>query len=218
MTAENTRIWREIFQEQAEQEDFLRFRNLSFSFWYNWIILVAVVALFASFVKWGIDIHTNTAAEAARAELLAQMDAEHAEMMEAAEAHEAERKAEAERVQISEAQAVARAFFGIRNFVDKYGYSNSDLETYARCIFNRADARGKPVEEIVAEKGQFLAYSEHNTLLKEYYDLALQFVEAWHNEDAQPCDAQKFQNAVFTEYGIYLVDNINKTVPDRWHA
>lgn len=218
MTAENTRIWREIFREQEEREELLRFRNPSFSFWYNWLIVAVVVALFASFVKWGIDIHTNTAAEAAKAELLAQMDQEHAEMIAAAEAQEAERKAAAESLQISEAQAVARAFFGIRNFVDKYGYSNSDLETYARCIFNRADARGKPVEEIVAEKGQFLAYSEHNTLLKEYYDLALQFVEAWHNEDAHPCDVQKFQNAVFTEYGIYLVDSINKAVPDRWHA
>lgn len=218
MTAENTRIWREIFTEQAEQEDFLRFRNPSFSFWYNRLIVVAVVALFASFIWWGIDIHTRKAADQAKAELLAQMDAEHAEMMAAAEAQEAERKAAAESLQIKEAQAVARAFFGIRNFVQKYGYSNSDLETYARCIFNRADARGKPVEEIVEEKGQFLAYSENNTLLKEYYDLALQFVEAWHNEDAHPCDVQKFQNAVFTEYGIYLVDSINKAVPDRWHA
>lgn len=218
MTAENTRLWQEVFAEQEEREELLRFRNPSFSFWYNWLIVVAVVALFASFVKWGIDIHTNTATEAAKAELLAKMDQEHAEMMAAAEAQEAERKAEAERVQISEAQAVARAFFGIRNFVEKYGYDNSDLETYARCIFNRADARGKPVEEIVAEKGQFLAYSENNTLLKEYYDLALQFVAEWHNEGAHPCDVQKFQNAVFKDTGIYLIDNINKAVPERWHA
>lgn len=218
MSAENTMILQEIFKEQEEREELLRFRNPSVSFWYNWLIVGLVVLLFAGFIKWGIDIHTRTAAETAKAELLAEMDRENEYMLAAAEAEAAERQAQNERQQISEAQAVARAFFGIRNFVTKYGYSNSDLETYARCMFNRADARGKKVEEIVAEKDQFIAYSDKNTLLKEYYDLAIEFVAAWHNEDAHPCDVQKFQNAVFTEYGIYLVDDINKKVPDRWHA
>ena len=218
MTAENTRLWQEVFAEQEEREELLRFRNPSFSFWYNWIILVTVVALFASFIKWGIDIHTNTAAEAAKAELLAQMDAEHAEMLAAAEAQEAERKAEAERVQISEAQAVARAFFGIRNFVEKYKYDNSELTTYARCMFNRAEARGKSVEEILAEPGQFLAYTDKNNLVKEYYDLALQLVADWHDGNLKECDAQKFQTAIFTPQGIWLIDDSRKEVPDRWHA
>ena len=218
MSAENTMILQEIFKEQEEREELLRFRNPSFSFWYNWLIVGLVVLLFAGFVKWGIDIHTRNAAENAKAELLAQMDEENAYMMATAEAEAAERRAQNERQQISEAQAVARAFFGIRNFVEKYNYTNSDLETYARCIFDRVDARGESVEEIVAEKGQFVAYSENNTLVKEYYDLALQFVQAWHNEDAAPCDYYKFQTAVLTEYGIYLVDDINKPVPEKWHA
>ena len=218
MSAENTMILREIFKEQEEREELLRFRNPSASFWYNWLIVGLVVLLFAGFVKWGIDIHTRNAAEIAKAELLAQMDEEDAYMMAAAEAEAVERMAQDERQQISEARAVARAIFGIRNFIEKYNYTNSDLETYARCIFDRVDARGKSVEEIVAEKGQFVAYSENNTLVKEYYDLALQFVQAWHNEDAAPCDYYKFQTAVLTEYGIYLVDDINKPVPEKWHA
>ena len=218
MSAENTMILREIFRAQEEREEWLRQRNPSASFWYNWLILGLVVLLFAGFVKWGIDIHTRNAAEQAKAELLAQMDEENAYMMAAAEAEAAERMAQDERQQISEARAVARAIFGIRNFIEKYNYTNSDLETYARCIFDRVDARGKSVEEIVAEKGQFVAYSENNTLVKEYYDLALQFVQAWHNEDAAPCDYYKFQTAVLTEYGIYLVDDINKPVPEKWHA
>ena len=218
MTAENARIWRDIFRAQEEREEWLRQRNPSFSFWYNWLVVAVVVALFASFVWWGMNIHTRNAAEIAKAELLAQMDEENAYMLATAEAEAAERAAQDERQQIREAQAVARAFFGVRNFVEKYGYSNSDLETYARCMFNRADARGKSLESVIAESGQFLAYSEKNTLVQEYYDLALQFVQQWHNEDAKPCDINKFQNAAFTEYGIYLVDDIGKKVPDRWHA
>ena len=218
MIAENTMILREIFKEQEEREEALRFRNPSASFWYNRLIVGLVVLLFAGFVKWGIDIHTRTATEQAKAELLAAMDEENAYMMAAAEAEASERRAQDERQQISEAQAVARVFFGIRNFIEKYNYTNSDLETYARCIFDRVDARGKSVEEIVAEKDQFVAYSDKNTLVKEYYDLALQFVQAWHNEDAAPCDYYKFQTAVLTEYGIYLVDDISKPVPEKWHA
>ena len=218
MIAENTMILAQIFKEQEEREELLRFRNPSASFWYNWFVALVVVALFGSFVWWGMDIQTRHKAEAMTAELLAQMDAENEYMLAAAEAEAAERQAQNERQQISEAQAVARAIFGIRNFIEKYNYTNSDLETYARCIFDRVDARGKSVEEIVAEKGQFVAYSDNNTLVKEYYDLALQFVQAWHNEDAAPCDYYKFQTAVLTEYGIYLVDDISKPVPEKWHA
>ena len=218
MSAENTMILQEIFKAQEEREELLRFRNPSASFWYNWFVALVVVALFGSFFWWGMDIQTRHKAEAMTAELLAEMDAENEYMLQAAEAEAAERQAQNERQQISEAQAVARAFFGIRNFVTKYGYDNSDMETYARCMFNRADARGKSLEEIVAEKDQFIAYSDNNTLVKEYYDLALQFVAEWHAEDAHPCDVQKFQNAVLTEYGIYLVDDIRKPVPEKWHA
>ena len=218
MSAENTMILQEIFKAQEEREELLRFRNPSVSFWYNWFVALVVVALFGSFFWWGMDIQTRHKAEAMTAELLAEMDAENEYMLQAAEAEAAERQAQNERQQISEAQAVARAFFGIRNFVTKYGYDNSDLETYARCMFNRADARGKTLTEIVAEKDQFTAYSDNNTLVKEYYDLALQFVAAWHAEDAHPCDVQKFQNAALTEYGIYLVDDIRKPVPEKWHA
>ena len=218
MSAENTMILQEIFKAQEEREELLRLRNPSVSFWYNWFVALVVVALFGSFFWWGMDIQTRHKAEAMTAELLAEMDAENEYMLQAAEAEAAERQAQNERQQISEAQAVARAFFGIRNFVTKYGYDNSDLETYARCMFNRADARGKTLTEIVAEKDQFTAYSDNNTLVKEYYDLALQFVAAWHAEDAHPCDVQKFQNAALTEYGIYLVDDIRKPVPEKWHA
>ena len=206
-----------IFAEYEAKEKELRFRNPSFSFWYNWLIVGLVIALFIGFVKWGIDIHTNNAAEQAKAELLAAIDEENAQLLAAAEEQQRQAEKEAAEFQIREAKAVARALFGIRNFASKYGYTNDDLLTYARCVTNRAEATGKTVEEVLAEEGQFIAYSEHNDLETEYYNLALQFIADWHNGQLKPCDL-KFKYAVLKDNGIWLVDDPNKTIPERWHV
>lgn len=209
--------WEKIFDEQAEHEEVLRFRNPSFSFWYNWMIAAIVIALFVSFAIWGIDIRTRNAHDAGVREVYDAIDAEAEQKMLAAE-EEAKLKEQAEAdLQIAEAKALARAIFGIRNFIEKYHYTTEDILTYARCITNRAEATGKSIEEVLAEKNQFIAYSEHNDIVKEYYDLMLQFVADWHSGNLPPCDI-KFQNAVLKDTGIWLVDNINASVPNRWHA
>lgn len=206
-----------VFADAREQEEFLRFRNPSFSYWYNWLVLACVVALFVSFAIWGFDIHTRNAYDAGQRDLYAAMDAEHEEML--AAAAEAERLAAEEdaELQIREAKAIARAIFGIRNFIEKYHYTNEDVLTYARCITNRAEATGKSVEEVLAEEGQFIAYSEHNNLETDYYNLALQFVDDLHAGNLKPCDL-KFRYAVLKGEGIWLVDDPGKDVPERWHA
>lgn len=206
-----------VFSDQREYEEELRFRNPSFSFWYNWLIVACIIALFVSFAIWGFDIHTRNAYEAGQQEVYAAMDAEHEAMM--AAAAEAERIAaeEDESLQIREAQAIARALFGIRNFTAKYGYTNEDLETYARCITNRSEATGKTVEEVLSQPQQFIAYSDKNDLVGEYYDLALRFVAEWHAGSLKPCDT-RFQYAVLKDTGIWLVDDPGKDVPERWHA
>lgn len=206
-----------IFEEHARQEEWLRERNPSFSFWYNWFIAGLVVLLFAGFVKWGIDIHTNNAAEQAKADLIAAMDAEQEQMLLAAQQEEEEQKKADEELQILEAQAIARAWFGIRNFTEKFHYTNSDLLTYARCITNRAEATGKSIEEVLDEPNQFIAYSDKNNLETGLYDLAIQFIADWHAGSLQPCDA-KFKYAALEKTGIWLVDDPKKDVPERWHA
>ena len=208
----------EVLREQAERERQMLFHHKWVGLVWNYVIGLTLIVLFWSFVWWSVQIKTDRKVADGVAEAQAAWQAQQTAAAEQAKAEAEEQAAAAEQVQIKEAQAVARAFYGVRNFVDKYGYSNSDLETYARCIFNRADVRGKSVEEVLAEPGQFMAYTDKNTLVKEYYDLALQFVAAWHSEDVPPCDAQKFQAAVFKPEGIWLIDDPGKEVPDRWHA
>ena len=209
--------WKSVFADQKDYLEELEFRNPAAIILDRMLLAACIVALFVSFIVWGLDIHARNAHDAGMQEVYAAMDAEHEAMMAAAE--EAERLAaqEEESLQIREAQAIARALFGIRNFTAKYGYTNDDLETYARCVTNRCEATGKSVEEVLAQPKQFIAYSDKNDLVGEYYDLALRFVADWHAGSLKPCDT-RFQYAVLKDTGIWLVDDPGKDVPERWHA
>ena len=210
------RTLQKVFLEHEKNEQLLRWKHPWVSIVYNRLIAGLVVLLFVGFTVWGIRIHRDNRDEAVRAQVLAEMDAEHEAMIAAAEEAERQSQQEEEALQIREAQAIARAFFGIRNFVEKYRYTNEDLRTYARCVTNRSEATGHSIEDVLNVPKQFTAYSAHNNLEKEYYDIALQFVEDWHNGNLKPCEL-KFQTAVLKDNGIWLVDDLNKEVPDRWH-
>lgn len=207
----------EYFEKQRQIEADMCFRHPWFNVFYNYLVAVCLVALCASFIWWGIDIHTRRTAEAMTAKVLAEMDAEHEQMMKEAEAAQQAFLESQEHIRTEEAKVIAKAFYGIRNFVDKYGYTASDLETYARCIFNRADATGKSIEAVVSQKDQFLGYAEGNQLVKDYYDLAIRFVEEWHTEEVKPCDI-RYQFALLDDDGIWLVKNFNADGKERrWH-
>lgn len=209
---------KEYFEKQRQIEADMCFRHPWFNMAYNYLVAVCIVVLIASFIWWGIDIHTRRTAEAMTAELLAQMDLEHEQMMKEAEAQQAALLASEEHIMTEEAKVIAKAFFGIRNFVDKYGYTAADLETYARCIFNRADATGESIEAVVSKKDQFLGYAEGNQLVKNYYDLAIRFVDEWHHEEVKPCD-NSYQWAELTEHGIYLRNSYKADgYQRRWQA
>lgn len=208
----------EILEMHRQQEADMNFRHPWFNMAYNYLIVVCIVAFFISFICWGIDIRTRKEAEAMTAALLAEMDAEHEAMMAEAEAAERALLESEEHIMTEEAKVVAKAFYGIRRFVEKYGYTQSDLETYARCMFNRADATGQTLEAVVSKKDQFLGYSENNQLVKEYYDFAIKFVNEWHNEEVKPCDIS-YQFAELEDDGIWLVKNFNADGKERrWQA
>lgn len=208
----------DYFDRQAELEDVLNFRHPWFNMMYNWIIAALLVALCVSFVWWGLDIRTRRMADEMTATAMASYQAEQ-QAAEDARALELEMARQSEEhIMTVEAQAVARAFYGIRNFVEKYGYTSADLETYARCIFNRADASGASVEEVVSKKDQFLGYSDGNQLVKEYYDLAIRLVDEWHHEDVKPCDTS-YQWAELTPDGIFLRNSFKADgYARRYHA
>lgn len=208
----------EYFEKQRQIEADMCFRHPWFNVFYNYLVAVCVLALIGSFIWWGIDIHTRRTAEAMTAAVLAEMDAEHEQMMKEAEAAQQAFLASQEHIRTEEAKVIAKAFFGIRNFIDKYHYTSADLETYARCIFNRADATGETIEAVVSKKDQFLGYAEGNQLVKDYYDLAIRFVQEWHEEEVKPCD-NSYQWAELTEQGIFLRNSYKADgYQRRWQA
>ena len=208
----------DYFKKQAEIETTMCFRHPWFNMAYNYLVAVCILVLFAGFVWWGIDIHTRRQAEAMTAAVLAEMDAEHEKMMAEAEAAQKALLESEEHIIEEQSQAVAKAYYGIRNFIEKYRYNESDLETYARCMFNRSEAHGTDLVSVISEPSQFLGYADNNPVLSEYYQTAMKLVRQWHGETVKPCDLS-FQWAELTENGIYLRNDFNADgYARRYHA
>lgn len=199
----------DYFNKQAELETEMCFRHPWFNLFYNWLVAVLVLALFGSFVWWGLQISAERKAEQMTATALA---AWHEEQ----QAEDEAIRSSQEYIMDQEAQAVAKAFYGIRLFTEKYHYSEADLETYARCMFNRAE--NEDLTKVVSITGQFTGYSDDNPVLAEYYDLALCLVKEWHEESVKPVDAS-YQFAELTTNGIYLKNDLHADgYARRWHA
>ena len=195
----------DYFKKQAEIETTLCFRHPWFNLFYNWLVLACVVALFISFGIWGMDIKAQRMVETAYASWQADQQAEDEEIIRSQES-----------IMDMEAQAVAKAFYGIRLFVEKYNYNESDLETYARCMFNRAESGD--LEKVVRLTGQFTGYSDDNPVIEGDYNLALRLVKEWHSETVKPVDVA-YVYAELTPEGIFLRKDFHADAYQRrWHA
>ena len=202
-------ILHDIFREQKEQEEVLMFRNPSFSFWYNWIIAITVLALFVSFAIWGIDIKTQRTAEKMTATALASWQSEQVVQDESAVSSQ-------EYVIEQESIAMAKAFYGIDRFIEKYHYDESDLITYARCMFNRANS--DDLIRVISAPNQFTGYSDGNQVIADYKQLAQRLITEWHEETVKPCDSA-FIFAELTPDGIFLKKDLHADgYARRWHA
>ena len=202
-------ILHDIFREQREQEEVLMFRNPSFSFWYNWLIAVIVLALFVSFAIWGIDIKTQRTAEKMTATALASWQSEQVVQDESAVTSQ-------EYVIEQESIVMAKAFYGIDRFIEKYHYTEDDLVTYARCMFNRAE--NADLVSVIARPEQFTGYSDGNQVIADYKQLAERLVREWHEETVRPCDTA-YIFAELTPDGIFLKKDLHADgYARRWHA
>lgn len=206
------------FEKQRQIESDMSFRHPWFNMVYNYIIAGCLVMLAVSLVIWGVDVHTERRAEAMTALAMENWQAEQ-DAIKTAEAEQlAAVKASEEYAIEQEAREVAKAFYGIRLFIERYGYDKTDLETYARCMFNRSEAKKTDLQTVIARKDQFTGYSEGNLVLDVYYKPALEFVTAWHNEEIKPCDLS-YQFAELTENGIFLVNEYGADgYARRWHS
>ena len=209
---------KEYFDRQRQLEADLNFRHPWFNVMFNYTVAMCMICLVISLVIWGVDVHTERKAEAMTATALASWQAEQEEIQKAEAEQLAAQKASEDYIITQEAREVAKAFYGIRLFIERYGYDKTDLETYARVMFNRSEAKKTDLKTIIAKKDQFTGYSEDNLVLDVYYTPALEFVTTWHSEEVKPCDLS-YQWAELTDKGIFLVNEFNADgYVRRWHS
>lgn len=202
-------ILRDIFREQREREEELMFRNPSFAFWYNWLIFLLMIALFVSFFLWGVDSWANYKATEMTNKAYATWEEEQAVQDESAVSSQ-------EYVIEQESIAMAKAFYGIDKFIEKYHYDESDLVTYARCMFNRAE--NADLVSVISKPEQFTGYSDGNQVIAKYKQLAERLVRDWHEETVRPCDTA-YIFAELTPDGIFLKKDLHADgYARRWHA
>ena len=209
-----------VFDDFQHEESILTWRFPWFNMLYNYVIALVMFLLIVSLTIWGLNVRTERKAEALTAEALAAWQSE----QEAAAQAEAEElaaiRSTQEYILDQESKVLAKLIYGIRNFVDKYGYSDADIETYMRCVTNRYEAGNgiNNLEAVVSREGQFLGYSDSNPVLDDYYRIAHSFLERWHSESTKPCDLS-YQFAELTPSGIWLKADINADgYARRWRA
>ena len=207
-----------ILASYEQREHDMVFRHPWVPLFYNWLIAGLVITLFVGFVIWGLDIRSRNMADEMLATTLAEMDAEHEQMIADAEAKEAAMKASKEYIMNQWATVGAKALYPLGNFIEKYHYSEADLVTYLRSGWNRHLLTGESLEEVFSAPNQYLGYADNNPVLTEFFDLSYRCFSEWDEETTRPCDPS-FQWAELTENGIYLKSQFNADgYARRWHA
>lgn len=212
--------FREVEAERQRQLSYMNFRHPRFRSAYRAVLILTVFALTCSLYGWALDIWAQRRADRQEAAALALYRQQEAERAEQDARALAEAKKSREAILDRWSDAGARQLYGIRNFIDKYHYSESDLITYLRCPFNRYlyGSELTDLETIIFSPDQFLACHETSPVLKEYKALALKCFSAWLDESGLTVDPS-YRFAELTPSGIYLVDEFNADgYVRRWHA
>ena len=209
-----------VFKDREKKERRMMLKFPWFNLVYNWLITIGVIALFASFWWWGVQIRNNHKEQAIRESVYAEVQAqEQAKETARLEALALEQSSE-DYIVGQMADAMAKLFYGIRNFEEKYHYNETDFETYARCWFNRAEnkAYSGDLIEVMTQKDQALGYYDSNPVLNNYRKMAEKFIRAWRSESIKPV-SNDYVYAELTPNGIYLKNEFNADgYARRWRA
>ena len=203
---------KEVLAEYEDRERLLNWRYPWFNVVFNYVWLFIAVLLIASLIWWSGIVRKE------------QKDAEEQESRnrayaaELAQAEEQKQKAFNDMMDKWSA-AGAKMLFGIRRFVDKYNYTDKDLETYLRCAWNRYLYYGKltDLDELIFTDGQFLECYRTNPS-DQYKEFCRKLFMEWYDEDVPLCDPS-YVFAELTPKGIYLTDTFNADgYVIRWRA
>lgn len=200
----------EIFAERAKRESDIVKRFPLVNVVYNYLVAVSVIALVVALFWWGVDIHYQRQAEAQTQAVLASYQAEQKAVADAAEQERVLAAQSEEAVVNRMADALAKLFYGADKFKTKYGYSDADFYTLARCVFNRVENRAysNDIFEVIGQDNQWVGYFSTNPVLKEYKELALTSIREWRSESVKPV-SNEYLWAELTPNGIYLKNDFH---------
>lgn len=112
-----------------------------------------------------------------------------------------------------EAEYIARVLYGYRN------NSERDLRTAVWCILNRVDNSRYPdiVKEVCQQDSQWIGYSDDNPILNNFYEIAVNELETWHNGYRPVTEDYVYMS--WSSKEIVLRDTYNSTKTTRhWQA
>lgn len=217
---ENLAILAKVDADYAREIENLRFRRKKANDLYKLLVFLCVLGLTLSLYSWGLDLWAQRRADQQTADARVLWDAELAAREDARAAELAAAQKSEEAILDRWASAGAKMLYGIRNFREKYNYSDADYETYLQCVYNRYLYGNKltDIPVIISQKDQFLGFSDTNPVLDDLYRLSRAFFEAKLRETSLACDPS-YRFAELTPQGIYLVDQFGADgYVRRWHA
>ena len=169
---------------------------------YSIVMIFLFIAVIVSFIGINRSNHLKQeAVEAYKAELVAKQEEESIIKFEELRSQAMEKKTEIE--------MLSKLFEGVR----KFNYSKRDLMTLAWCVFNRVDNPLYPstIDNVIHQNGQWIAYSDDNAIVNDYYRIAEAALTKYYSGDLRPCST-KYLWAICDRDGIYLVDSVEPGV------
>ena len=206
-------IFQEITDERTKHERQLANRHPKANLFYKLIVFGLVIALGVAFIVWGNNVRKDREEDERKKDERA-----------AAIAEQQKKEEEEQRLQKDMfdrwAKAGARQLYGIRNFIEKYNYSERDKETYLRCSWNRYLYYNKLTDlaVLIYKTDQFVDCSENGRFLTEDEEFARKLFSEWYVEAGLPCDPS-YIFAELTPQGVFLVDKYGADgYQKRWRA
>lgn len=218
------RTLREVLAARAKTEGRWRYKHRWFDIVYNWVIGILVVALFVGLICWGVRVVKENKEARIYATAYAEYEAAAQSAKEAEEAAKAQalaaERASEEYIVSEMTSALSKMYYGIKNFEEKYHYSDADFETYGRCAYNRMlnGSYSDDFATVVFQPEQFLSCSENNPDVEPYHSMAKKHIQKWRSETVAPV-SDDYVYAELTPNGVYLKNEFNADgYARRWRA
>lgn len=211
----NMEILKDVFDEREAEIHALYQKYPWADILRNWIITLLIIALFASFVIWGLNIRTERIAADMTAVEVARVNAEHEAKEQARIQELAAMEQTQEAIMKKNAKIKAQVFYGSRNFEEKYGYTKADFLTLGTCMDNRCEFYGLDLETVAKKESWWVGYYESNPVIDKYYQWALESEKERVEQDTKTIGTDYIYTN-YTERGLYLSKEFNSDAQYTW--